>query len=283
MRTRMSAIACLLCVLGFSDLTRAEDPYSPRVVDPYTEVPTMSSGTPELYLSFMVGVALPRHTDATFTDGSTPTVMPNVDYQVSPSIGGNAGVWFPTRNKFAGFDVGFEITGYHSTPDVNCCKPNFNGVNNPDGSFTGTGTETQLIYVGPNFLLRYPMAISAEYPNGRWFPYVGIGVGAHQIAQKPGTSGGVTLGNAITDSRNTTIGFQGVGGIKGHIWKYVAVFAEAKYLHAHHDGLSTDRFGQSAPFIQQAFGPGPIVNTYSSNIDTIMVHVGVSLHFDVRP
>ena len=288
MNTRMSAIVCLLCVLGYSDLTRADDPSGPRVADPYaiaisSEPPTISSGTPELYMSFMAGVALPRHTDATFTDGSQPTVMPNVDYQASQSVGGNAGIWFPTRNKLAGFDLGFEITGYIWYPDVNCCKPNFNGTLNADGSFKGTSTETLGIYVGPNFLIRYPMAISETYPNGRWFPYVGIGVGAHQIAQKPGSSGGVTLGNAIVDSRNTTVGFQGVGGIKGHLWKYVSVFAEAKYLHAHHNGLSTDRFGQSDFFHQQVTGPGPIVNAYSSTIDTILVHAGLSMHFDVKP
>ncbi|BFU92665.1 MAG: hypothetical protein NTAFB01_38520 [Nitrospira sp.] len=288
MKTRMSAMICLLCVLGYSDLTRADDPSVPRVADPYAlaispDPPTMSSGTPELYLSFMAGVALPRSTDATFTDGSQPTVMPNVDYQMKQSIGGNAGIWFPTRNKLWGFDLGLEITGYVFYPDVAWGRDNFNGVHNPDGSFKGTTTEGQSIYVGPNFLIRYPMAISETYPNGRWFPYVGIGVGAHQIAQRPGASGGVTLNNAITDSRNTTIGFQGVGGIKGHLFKYVAVFAEAKYLHAHHNGLSTDRFGQSDFFHQQLGGPGPIVNAYSSNMDTILVHVGLSLHFDVRP
>ena len=46
----------------------------------------------------------------------------------------------------------------------------------PD-EFQGTTTEMSGIYIGPNFLIRYPMAISDAYPNGRWHPYVGIGVG----------------------------------------------------------------------------------------------------------
>jgi hypothetical protein len=100
------------------------------------------------------------------------------------------------------------------------------------------------------------------------------------IAQRPGWRG-VNFGNAITDSRNTTVGFQGVGGIKGHLFKYMAVFAEAKYVHAHHNGLVTDRFGQSPEIF--ANNNGPVVNAYSSNIDTIFVHVGLSLHFDVKP
>src|SRR5512139_3689451 len=253
MKTTVSAMICLLCVLGSADFTRAEDPYSQRVADPYAlspDPPTMSSGTPELYLSGMGGVASPVSQDATFTDGTQPTVVKDVDYQTIHSWGGNAGIWFPTRSKLAGFDLGVEITGYVWYPDVACCLDYYNndptGSNQVDGiANRGTTTEISAAYVGPNFLIRYPMAISETYPNGRWFPYVGIGVGAHQMAMKPGGFRGGTLNNSNTDQRSTTVGFQGVGGIKGHLFKYLAAFVEAKYLVAHHDGLSTDRYGNS--------------------------------------
>ncbi len=121
MKTRISAMICLLCVLGYSDLTRADDPYSQRVADPYAlspGLPTMSSGTLELYLSFMAGMAIPQSADATFTDGTTPTIVKDVNYNNNFSVGGNAGIWFPTRNKLAGFDLGTEITGFIWYPDV---------------------------------------------------------------------------------------------------------------------------------------------------------------------
>jgi opacity protein-like surface antigen len=141
----------------------------------------------------------------------------------------------------------------------------------------------QGLYIGPNFLIRYPMAISEAYPNGRWFPYVGIGVGMHQMSMRPGGSRGVNgditgNGNPITDQRDTSVGFLGMGGVKAHLFKYVAAFAEAKYVHAHHDGLLTDRFGLSTPF-----GANLTLNQYSSSINTILVHVGLSIHFDVKP
>ncbi len=290
MKTRISAMICLLCVFGHSDLTWAEDPYSQRVADPYalsSGLPAMSSGTPELYLSIMAGVAIPRREDATFTDGTQPTVVKDVNYRQTHSWGGSAGVWFPTRNKLAGFDLGMEITGFLWYPDVACCRDNFN--NDPTGAHNGgfpnrgTTTEISAVYVGPNFLVRYPMAISEAYPNGRWHPYVGIGVGAHQLATKPGGFRGGLLQDAITDSRNTTVGFMGVGGIKAHLIKYVAVFAEAKYLHAHHDGLTTDRFGKSPDGSLAFSGPGVFVNPYSSSINTIFVHAGLSIHFDWKP
>jgi opacity protein-like surface antigen len=286
MKTRISAIVCLLCVLGSSDLTRAEDPSGQRVADPYAialsaDPPTMSSGTLEPYLSIMAGIAVPRSHDATFTDGTQPTVVQNIDYQTKHSVGGNAGIWFPTRNKLWGFDLGVEITGFIWYADVACCVDNYN--RDPT---TGKGTTTEIngIYIGSNFLIRYPMAISEAYPNGRWHPYVGIGVGAHQMAMKPGGQLATGFFRAITEERDTTVAFQGVGGIKAHLFKYVAVFAEAKYIHAHHSGLTTDRFGQSGPpFNNNATQGDLVVNPYSSTIDTILAHAGISVHFDIKP
>ena len=287
MKTRISAMLCLLYLIGSADLTRAEDPYSQRVADPYAlspDPPTMSSGTLEPYLSFMAGIGIPQSTDATFTDGSSPPgvsdVVKNVDYITKFSVGGNLGVWFPTRKTLAGFDLGMELTGFLWYPDVHCCRDYYN---NDPATNTGTATEIQGLYIGPNFLIRYPLAISEAYPNGRWFPYVGIGVGMHQMAMRPGGSQGLNSdingnGNPIIDQRNTTVGYMGIGGIKAHFFKYVAGFVEAKYIHAHHDGLVTDRFGLSDAFI------GPLaVNQYSSSINTILVHGGLSIHFDWKP
>ena len=296
MNARISAVMCLLCVLGSSDLTRAEDPSSQRVADPYAvspDPPTMSSGTLEPYMSVMAGIAVPRSHDATFTDGTTPTIVENIDYQTKHSVGGNAGIWFPTRNKLLGFDLGVEISGFIWYADVACCKDFYN--NDPTGTSTGvdglgnpipggTTTEVNGMYVGPNFLIRYPMAISEAYPNGRWFPYVGIGVGAHQMAMKPGGQRGTGFFRAITEERDTTIGYMAVGGVKAHLFKYVAVFAEAKYIRAHHSGLTTDRFGLSGPPFNNNLTQGDLVmNRYDSTIDTIFAHAGISIHFDVKP
>ena len=286
MKARISAMLCLLCVLSSADLTRAEDPYSQRVADPYAlspDPPTISSGTPELYMSFLTGYANTSSADATFTDGTQPTIVKDVDYRKNFSVGGNLGVWFPTRNKLAGFDLGLELTGFLWQADAGCCQENYNGQTDASGNFQGTTNEIQGLYIGPNFLIRYPMAISEAYPNGRWFPYVGIGVGMHQMAMRPGGFRGANAGisgngNPITDQRNTDVGFMGVGGFKAHLFKYVAAFAEAKYIHAHHDGLVTDRFGLSTPG-----GANLTVNQYSSSINTIVVHVGLSIHFDVKP
>src|ERR1043165_3178960 len=91
MKARISAIICLLSLLGSANLTWAEDPSSQRVADPYAISlsaipPTMSSGTIEPYLSFFAGIAVPRSADATFTDGTQPTIVKDVDYQTKHSL-----------------------------------------------------------------------------------------------------------------------------------------------------------------------------------------------------
>ena len=278
MKTRISAIVGLLCVLG-----------APLSASAEAELPTMAPGTFEPYLSFFGGVALPRSEDATFQDGSTPPGVSNplkdVNYTKSHSWGGSAGIWIPTRNRLWGLDLGMEITGYVWYPEVDV-RDWFN--NDPTGNFNvngfknrGTTTEFDGIYVGPNFLVRYPVGISEAYPNGKWHPYVGIGVGAHQMASAVGGARGQHLQHSNVKQRDTTIGFQGLAGVKMFLFKYVAAFAEAKYLYAHHNGLSADRFANSPPgdiFITSA--NGPFVNPYSSQIGTIFVHAGLSISFN---
>jgi hypothetical protein len=62
------------------------------------------------------------------------------------------------------------------------------------------------------------------------------------------------------------------------------VFAEAKYIHANHDGLGTDRFNQSGgAFTGPLFSGNLVFNRYESTIDTIFAHAGMSIHFDIRP
>lgn len=83
----------------------------------------------------------------------------------------------------------------------------------------------------------------------------------------------------LTTQRDTSPAFQVKGGVKAFLSKYVAAFAEAKYTHAFHNVLGTDRFGQSGPPFD-----GPLVlDDYESTIRTISVHAGLSLHFDIRP
>lgn len=108
------------------------------------------------------------------------------------------------------------------------------------------------------------------------------------MAMSPGGFRGGSLVNVNTKQRDTAIGFQGVGGIKAHLFKYVAAFVEAKYLYAHHNGLQSDRYGNAPDggiFVDPNTGSAPIPfgNPYSSRVETVLVHAGLSFHFDWKP
>ena len=96
--------------------------------------------------------------------------------------------------------------------------------------------------------------------------------------------GGTGFYTAITEQRHTTVAFQGVGGLKAHLFKYVAAFVEAKYIHADHSRLTTDRTGTTEPFPgSDTFQALAFHNPYQSTINTILIHVGLSMHFDWKP
>lgn len=101
------------------------------------------------------------------------------------------------------------------------------------------------------------------------------------MAFKPGGTLGASFAAPISDQRDTTVAFQAKGGFKVFLFKYLAAFAEAKYLHAEHSGLGTDRFGVNTPLFSST---GDLfLDDYSSTIRTISVHAGLSLHFDMKP
>lgn len=80
-------------------------------------------------------------------------------------------------------------------------------------------------YFGVNVLARIPIGVEPDLPNGRWFPYIGVGGGAQRLTlQAPGT----------TEGRNTSPAFQGLGGVKVFLTRHIAVFAEGKFIHASH-------------------------------------------------
>ncbi len=149
----------------------------------------------------------------------------------------------------------------------------------------GTTTEIGGIYVGPNFLIRYPMAISDAYPNGRWHPYVGFGVGAHQMAMKPGGARGVESfrrhhrptgydDRVSGRGRNQGASLQIRGGVCGG---EVSLCPSQRAVVGSVRAVCPDR--RTIWLVT----PDLVVNPYSSTIDTVLVHAGLSMHFDWKP
>ena len=158
----------------------------------------------DVYISGFGGYSFPFKTDVSF-EGVT---LSDVELKNSPSFGGKIGLWVTAPRRALGIDVGFEIDVTHFNPDTR-----------------GT-LELNATYFGINVLARVPIGVSAGLPNGRWFPYIGVGGGGQRLAmQAPGT----------TEGRNTAPAFQGLGGVKVFVTKHIAVFAEGKFIHASHN------------------------------------------------
>jgi opacity protein-like surface antigen len=189
MKALVSAALFLLCMVGYSESARAQEEVRVKPAD--------------VYLSVFGGYSFPFKTDVS-QGGFT---LSDVDLDNSPSIGGKFGMWMTLTRKIWGIDVGAEIDVTNFNPDT-----------------PGT-VELDATYFGVNLMARLPIGVEPDLPNGRWFPYIGVGGGGERLTMKvPGTNEG----------RGTAPAFQGIGGVKVFFTKHFAAFAEGKFIHASH-------------------------------------------------
>jgi hypothetical protein len=202
MRVIVSAALLLYCVLGYSESARAGDEVQVRPID--------------VYISGFGGYAFPFKTDV--AEGGI--TVKDVELNNSPSFGGKIGIWFTGPREALAIDLGTEI-------DVTNFNPNLPGgqvLTSNLGLVRTNAFDLNATYYGLNVLARLPMDVTPELPNGRWFPYIGVGGGAQRLRTD-------VFGIKVSD---TAPAFQGLGGVKVFMSKDIAVFAEGKFIHASH-------------------------------------------------
>ncbi len=204
MKTLVSSTLLVLCIFGYSCLAGAEEEVRVRPVDVYI------SGFGGFSHSFKTDISL---------DGLT---LHNVKLDNSPSFGGKIGMWITAPRKTLGIDVGVEVDVTNFNPDASSGQALSSNVG--PGVLLAT-LDLNATYFGINLLARLPVGVTPDLPNGRWFPYIGLGGGGQRLTfQAPGTNEG----------RDTAPAFQGLGGVKVFITKNIAAFAEGKFIHASH-------------------------------------------------
>lgn len=215
------------------------------------------------------GLAL--HGDTTYqlnqgTNVSTGLVEPvnakgtNLRFEDSTAFGAKISAWHLGAKRYNWEpQIGFELDWTRFTADVpeGQVIPAF-------GTFLTSGMPVGSI--GPfsarkefavdnitvNLLFRYPIGATTDMPQGRWYPYVGIGGGAQRAKLS-------VMG--YEETRYSPC-FQGMGGIKFFVIKYLAFFGEAKWTQGWHTfKYETDWYWER----------------YS--LSTIQVVGGVALHF----
>jgi hypothetical protein len=220
MRKDALAALLILCVFGHATFSQAEDDVHVRPFD--------------FYISGFGGYSFPLKTELSL---SGTTIVSDYKLDTSPSFGGKIGMWFTAPRKALGIDIGTEIDVTNFNPDT-----------------PGT-LELNATYFGLHVLARMPIGVTQDMPNGRWFPYVGVGGGAQRLAfEAPGT----------TEGRHTAPAFQGLWGAKVFLTKHIALFGEGKFTYASHT---------------MEFQSGPFVAPFDLTVHALHGVGGLSVHF----
>lgn len=147
-----------------------------------------------------------------------------------------------------GLDIGAELEASRYDPHIKGGQVLSGGVVTNPVQLTAT-------FVGANLLVRFPIGATDELPNGRWFPYFGIGGGIQSLRFKT---------DASTEGRDPSPAVQVLGGLKVFLFKNLAIFGEAKFTHAQH----TLEFQASGVSVTDKF-----------DLNTVHGVGGISLHF----
>ena len=190
----------------------------------YAQVPTW-----DLSISAFEGGALPFDTELKYRDGTVPAdaKAKGVELKNSVSFGGKVDLWNTAFRPTFGFDFGGGIDVTHYTPAVKGGTGRITGT--PGGvGFTGTGevagVDLDATIVAADLLARYPVWASPAFPNGRWYPYLGIG-------------GGVDIARAAVggaSDTDTAPVMEALAGLNVFLTRHLALFGEYKFTRAQH-------------------------------------------------
>src|SRR5215467_8412550 len=151
-------------------------------------------------------------------------------------------------------NFGFELEALQFRPDIKMQSVGATGtvLGVPStGTLTLGAKDLQTEIVSINFLVRYPIGVTPDPPSGRANVYFGPGLGVQSTRlRQPG----------VGDQHDTAPMLQGFVGARLFLIRYVSLFAEYKYTHAH-----------------QSFDSG--LNHYKFNLDSNLFIGGAGIHF----
>jgi opacity protein-like surface antigen len=193
-----------------------------------------SQATAEPYVLGYVGAAITQDKDlrtelevngAPFVNG----LAHDVSFDTSVVFGAKAG-YFLDRSLLGGH-VGAELDVYHFRPDVDDQQVRFTGLLAGISGDTRTAlpsADVELTAVTLNLLYRFGVAADAQYPRGRFQPYIGVGAGAF-IARLATTTTPFDVNQDIADT-DVQPGIQALAGTRWFLTRNIALFAEYKFI-----------------------------------------------------
>jgi opacity protein-like surface antigen len=206
---RIGGVCVMVLVWCASAVWAQEEPRPPQI-DPY--------------LALFGGVTFPSNTDGELNNGGLTLTVMDQDFGRSKSLGGKVGAWFPGLRRSTGLDYGLEIDVTNYQPDVKAgrfrASGTFNGIPVNGTVSSSRDLDVNATIVAANVLLRLPLYVSDEFPNGRLYPYLGGGPGIQKS----------TFGSE--GRSDFDLALQAVAGVQLFLVKRVSLFAEYKFTHA---------------------------------------------------
>ena len=146
-----------------------------------------------------------------------------VNLNDAPTFGGKLTAWHLPRQYKWQPQIGIELDWTRFTADLHPQTVGATGtVSVPGmelGSITFSGPQDFSVNVlAANLLFRYPIGATPEMPQGRWYPYVGGGLGAQRV----------TLSRNGFQETSYSPAVQGLVGVKFFLIKNLGIFVEAK-------------------------------------------------------
>jgi len=146
----------------------------------------------------------------------------------SVSFGGKITDWWLGLRHGSNLDFGAELDISQSYPNLKAQTASMTGSN---GGLPVSGLSVPFPRVAIsstilaiNALLRWPLGVTPELPNSRWYPYIGWGGGADIAHAK-------SLDLEQTDA---VPAWQALGGVQFFLTRHLAAFAEYKFTQAGH-------------------------------------------------
>lgn len=230
-------------------------------------IPAAAEKTWEFSVGGYGGWAFHGDTTFRFNQGinlSTSLVEPvdakatNLRFEDAGTFGAKGTAWHLPRKYHWQPQIGLEIDWTRFTADVAPgqvipASGTFLSTNTPIGFVIfNVAPEFAIDNIAFNLLFRYPIWATEDMPQGRWYPYVGVGPGFQRAR----------LSIQGYEETSYSPSFQALGGIKFFVIKYLAVFGEAKWTQGWHTfKYETDSYWERYSF------------------STIHLVGGVALHF----
>jgi len=185
----------------------------------------------DLSVSASGGGAIPFSTSVVQEDRPQIFRFEDADLDNSATFGGKITAWMK-RGQGATVEPGFQLDVTHFSPDIGtqALKTTPMAGSPPASPLTFNALDLSATLVTANLLLRLPRGVSDQLPHGRWYPYLGIGVGPSMTS--------ATRTDGTEDEDLATV-LQALCGLKVFLTNSIGLFGEYKFTHVRH----TFKFG----------------------------------------